>query len=280
MDKIILINKPKGCTSFDVVRQCKRIFHEKKIGHSGTLDPEASGLLLVVMGKYTKYLPFCVKDHKQYLATFKTGIMTDTLDIFGTILEEREAHIFTEDELNEACIRFSGEIEQVPPMYSAIKVNGKKLYEYAREGKEIDRKARKVYVNDLKITSLGNHEYKMKATVSSGTYIRSLIADICDSLNELGVMTSLERIAIEHLSLAQAIPLEEVNENTIGLSAKDIITKEYAFVEYNDVKRIKNGMPIELEGYGDKVMLMHKDEIIAAYHRKEKNIYTCIRGLW
>ena len=154
MDAVILLNKPAGMTSFDAVAKCRRIFHERKIGHTGTLDPEASGLMIILLGKYTKLLPYCVKNHKAYQATLKLGEMTDTEDIWGTIINTKTPSIHTEAEIDNAVQSLTGDILQVPPMYSALKKDGKKLYEYARQGIEIEREARPVHISSLEVEKI------------------------------------------------------------------------------------------------------------------------------
>ena len=204
MDAVILLNKPAGMTSFDAVAKCRKIFHERKIGHTGTLDPEASGLMIILLGKYTKLLPYCVKNHKAYQATLKLGEMTDTEDIWGTVIETKTPSIHTSEEIEKAVQSLTGDILQVPPMYSALKKDGKKLYEYARQGIEIEREARPVHISSLKVEKIDETNYRMDAVVSSGTYIRTLISDFGKQLSELAIMSSLIRTKIEHLSLEDA----------------------------------------------------------------------------
>ena len=196
MDAVILLNKPAGMTSFDAVAKCRKIFHERKIGHTGTLDPEASGLMIILLGKYTKLLPYCVKNHKAYQATLKFGEMTDTEDVWGTVVETKTPTIHTEEEIAKAVQSLTGDILQVPPMYSALKKDGKKLYEYARQGIEIEREARPVHISSLKVEKIDELNYRMNAVVSSGTYIRTLIADFGKQLDELAIMASLVRTKI------------------------------------------------------------------------------------
>lgn len=279
MDKILLINKPAGITSFDVVRKCKKIFNEKKIGHTGTLDPEASGLLIVLMGKYTKYLPFCVKDNKRYIAEFKLGYISETLDIWGKDLKEVPYKELNEDDIVNIIPKFTGDIKQIPPMYSAIKHNGKKLYEYARNNIEIEREARDVHIEDLIINKIDDRTYHLEASVSSGTYIRSLINDIAKELGEEAVMSKLTRVAIEHISLDKAIDFEALNDEYEGISPLEVIDKQYERVEIDNVKNALNGLPMTLEGHFDRILLVNNNEAIAIYQKKG-NQYYCKRGLF
>lgn len=279
MDAVILLNKPAGITSFDAVRKCRRICNERKIGHTGTLDPEASGLMVILLGRYTKMLPYCVKDHKSYHASFSLGRRTETEDIWGRTVEEKEFREHDDEELRQTAAQFIGTIQQIPPMYSAIKVNGRKLYEYAREGITVERQPREAVISSLECHALGNNTYTMDAVVSSGTYIRTLITDFCAAMGEYGVMTSLVRNGIEHLFLDQACTLEELAENIITVDPLSVISEEYEIVETNDLKRIGSGMKIRLSGCSDKVILVHEGNILAAYEKREDGLYHCLRGL-
>lgn len=279
MDAVILLNKPAGITSFDAVRKCRRICSEKKIGHTGTLDPEASGLMVILLGRYTKMLPYCVKDHKSYHASFTLGLKTETEDIWGEKVAEKEFREHDDEELRRTAEMFIGRIQQIPPMYSAVKVNGRRLYEYAREGKTVERQPREAVISSLVCHALGNNVYSMDAVVSSGTYIRTLITDFCAAMGEYGVMTSLVRNGIEHLSLDQACTLEELNENIRTADPLSVISKEYEIVETDDLKRICSGMKVRLSSHSGKVIFVHDGNILAAYEKREDGLYHCLRGL-
>ena len=205
MDSVILLNKPTGMTSFDAVAKCRRILHEKKTGHTGTLDPNASGLMIVLTGKYTKLLPYCKKDRKVYHAEFSLGKKSDTGDIWGTVLDEKEPRMHTKDELEEAAASLTGNILQVPPMYSAIRKDGKRLYEYARKGIEIEREARPATVFSLDVHTENGIDFTMDATVSSGTYVRTLITDFAEKLGEypetLSLMSSYDLLIVDDFGL-------------------------------------------------------------------------------
>ncbi len=280
MDAVILVNKPSGMTSFDVVRKCRRICNEKKIGHTGTLDPEASGLMIVLLGRYTKMLPFCVKDHKAYHATFSLGKKTETEDIWGAVVDESDFREHDDEELQKTAEAFTGTIEQIPPMYSAVKYNGRKLYEYARKGIEVERQPRQAVVSSLSCHNLGNNVYSMDAVVSSGTYIRTLITDFCAAMGEYGVMTSLVRSGIEGVKLEDASTLEQLEEAITPIDPLKVISPEFEIVEYQDETRIRNGRHIQLSGHRDQVILVHEGEILAAYEKREDGIYHCLRGLF
>ena len=280
MDAVILLNKPAGMTSFDAVAKCRRIFHERKIGHTGTLDPEASGLMIILLGKYTKLLPYCVKNHKAYQATLKLGEMTDTEDIWGTIINTKTPSIHTEAEIDNAVQSLTGDILQVPPMYSALKKNGKKLYEYARQGIEIEREARPVHISTLEVEKIDETNYRMNAVVSSGTYIRTLITDFGKQLDELAIMSSLIRTKIEHLSLKDACTFEDLESGVSFLSPIQVIDPTYKIVETDRVVDIKNGKRIKLDIRDPQVIFTSNGELLAAYALQEDGLYHCLRGLF
>ena len=280
MDAVILLNKPAGMTSFDAVAKCRRIFHERKIGHTGTLDPEASGLMIILLGKYTKLLPYCVKNHKAYQATLKLGEMTDTEDIWGTIINTKTPSIHTEAEIDNAVQSLTGDILQVPPMYSALKKDGKKLYEYARQGIEIEREARPVHISTLEVEKIDETNYRMNAVVSSGTYIRTLITDFGKQLDELAIMSSLIRTKIEHLSLKDACTFEDLKSGVSFLSPIQVIDPTYKIVETDRVVDIKNGKRIKLDIRDPQVIFTSNGELLAAYALQEDGLYHCLRGLF
>ncbi len=280
MDAVILLNKPAGMTSFDAVAKCRRIFHERKIGHTGTLDPEASGLMIILLGKYTKLLPYCVKNHKAYQATLKLGEMTDTEDIWGTIINTKTPSIHTKAEIDNAVQSLTGDILQVPPMYSALKKDGKKLYEYARQGIEIEREARPVHISTLKVEKINDTNYRMNAVVSSGTYIRTLITDFGKQLDELAIMSSLIRTKIEHLSLKDACTFEDLESGVSFLSPIQVIDPTYKIVETDRVVDIKNGKRIKLDIRDPQVIFTSNGELLAAYALQEDGLYHCLRGLF
>ena len=280
MDAVILLNKPAGMTSFDAVAKCRKIFHERKIGHTGTLDPEASGLMIILLGKYTKLLPYCVKNHKAYQATLKLGEMTDTEDIWGTVINTKTPSIHTEAEIDNAVQSLTGDILQVPPMYSALKKDGKKLYEYARQGIEIEREARPVHISSLEVEKIDEINYRMNAVVSSGTYIRTLITDFGKQLDELAIMSSLIRTKIEHLSLKDACTFEDLESGVSFLSPIQVINPTYKIVETDRVMDIKNGKRIKLDIFDPQVIFTSNGELLAAYALQEDGLYHCLRGLF
>ena len=206
---IIIIDKPAGWTSMDVCAKLRGILHEKRVGHAGTLDPMATGVLPVFIGQATKAVSFAENGRKVYEAVLQLGRVTDTQDTTGETLEERAVTV-TADDVRAALPRFLGEIEQIPPMYSAIKVNGQKLYDLARQGKEVARKPRRITIYDLALTEeLGNGQYALRVECSKGTYIRTLCHDLGQALGCGGCMAALRRTEASGFRIGEAVTLED-----------------------------------------------------------------------
>lgn len=281
MNAVILLNKPAGMTSFKAVSECRHILQEKKSGHTGTLDPNATGLLIVLLGRYTKLTPYCVHDHKRYHAEFITGIRTDTEDVWGETLEEKDSHPHSEEELAALSASFIGSSSQIPPMYSAIKVNGQKLYELARKGREVERRPRPIYIDSLEVHALGNNRYSMDATVSGGTYIRTLITDYCAKMNEIGAMSLLERRGIESLWLDEAGTLDTLISGRGFTDPLKVIDPAWKQVDGTPYEAdIRNGKKIQMECESEQVMFIKDHDVLAAYIKKEDGLYHCQRGLF
>lgn len=209
MNGIILVDKPCGWTSHDVVGKLRGILHERRIGHSGTLDPMATGLLVVFAGRATRAVEFAEADSKEYIAGLRLGVSTDTQDTTGNVLNTCEA-LPSKDELIAAANGFLGEISQIPPMYSAIKMNGKKLYELARRGEIVERSPRKVTISKLELVGEDKCDYILDIHCSKGTYIRTLCSDIGDKLGCGGCMSSLRRVKAGVFSITQAHTMEQI----------------------------------------------------------------------
>lgn len=267
MDGILIIYKEKGYTSHDVVAKLRGILKMKKIGHTGTLDPEAEGVLLVCIGKATKLCDLLTDKNKTYEAVMKLGITTDTQDMTGNILEKRNV-LLSEDEIREASLSFCGEYEQIPPMYSALKINGKKLYELAREGTTVERKARKVMIYDLKVNeiNLNESEVRMRVTCSKGTYIRTLCHDIGNKLGCGGCMKELKRTQVERFSIGDSLTLSQIEEKVKDKTIETYITPIEAFFFHYPKLVIKQEMcRIIYNGNGFKENIIDKaasDKII------------------
>ena len=209
---ILIIDKPTDWTSMDVCAKLRGVFHEKRIGHGGTLDPMATGVLPVFIGRATRAVEFATESDKEYVATLQLGVITNTQDSTGEILERRPVSVSRED-LLALLPQFTGPLEQVPPMYSAVKIGGKKLYELARKGQEVERQARKITIHELELLEDGSNQpdcFSLRCLCSKGTYIRTLCHDIGMVLGCGGCMSSLRRTMAGGFLLSQAHPLEEV----------------------------------------------------------------------
>lgn len=248
-DGIIVINKEKGYTSHDVVNVVRKTLGMRKVGHTGTLDPEAEGVLPICLGKGTKVSDMLMFSDKEYIAGIKLGVATDTQDIWGEVIKTSDKTV-SREEFEQVVNSFVGEITQVPPMYSAIKVNGKKLYEYAREGKEVERKERKVTIYSIDILSFDD-EIKIKVACSKGTYIRTLINDIGEALGTYACMNSLTRTKSSVFTLENAVTLGELKAYAEdGTANEHIMSIDSVFDTYpkltlddEQTKRITNGAP-------------------------------------
>lgn len=247
MDGIINIYKPQGITSFDVIRSLRKICNTKKIGHTGTLDPLATGVLPVCIGKATKLVDYIMSDFKVYRAQLKLGITTDTYDREGKIINTSEVNNSVK-EITSVINSFVGDSLQVPPMYSALKVNGKKLYELARQGIQVERKKRPITIHKIEILNISKDYILFDVTCSKGTYIRSLCYDIGEKLGCGGTMWNLERIQTGVFNIKNSVPLEKLNSENVN---DYIISIEDALYRYNKVnfhsryeKKLKNGVPI------------------------------------
>ena len=209
MNGIIIIDKPQEWTSNDVVSRLRRVFNTRRIGHGGTLDPMATGVLPVFVGRATRGVEFFEHAEKVYETTIRFGLTTDTEDIIGKTLTETEVSL-TEEELQKVLPRFRGEILQVPPMYSAIKVNGQKLYDLARKGREVERQARPITIHELQLLDFSGNEARLRVRCSKGTYIRTLCKDIGEALGCGGCMAALRRVEAGEYTLEGSIPLRRL----------------------------------------------------------------------
>ncbi len=230
MNGLILLDKPEGITSFTAVAIMKRVYGTKRVGHTGTLDPLATGVLPILIGRATRLSNFILEGEKRYTAGIRLGIKTDTLDITGEILEQKEFSV-TEDELRNVINSFLGKSFQVPPMYSAIKIGGKKLYELAREGQTVERKPREIEIKEINLLDFDGENFSVDVLCSKGTYIRSLADDIGKRLGCGAVMTSLRRTATVGFSIEECATLEEIKEHP----GKYIVSAENALPDFSSV---------------------------------------------
>ena len=206
---ILIMDKPAGWTSQDVAAKLRGVFHERRIGHSGTLDPMATGVLVLFVGRATRAVEFAERDSKEYLAGLRLGLVTNTQDTSGETLETHPVAV-TREELDAALDAFRGDISQIPPMYSAIKIGGKKLYELARKGQEVERKPRNITIFELAVEDGSGSDWDLRVRCSKGTYVRTLCHDIGQSLGCGGCMSSLRRTRAGRFTLEQAVTMEQI----------------------------------------------------------------------
>ena len=232
MNGVLNIFKNKGMTSFDVVSRVRKIANEKKVGHTGTLDPEAEGVLPVCIGKATKIIDYIMDSEKGYSVKFKLGIKTTTYDLEGEVIEERDTSSLTEKEVEEAINSFKGEYSQVPPMFSALKKNGVRLYDLARKGIEIEREGRNIKIYNIENINIELPYVSMDVTCSKGTYIRSLCYDIGEKLNVFATMTELKRFKTSFFSEDDSINIDDLNKENIK---EHLISIEEALKNYPEI---------------------------------------------
>ena len=258
MNGVIVVNKEKGMTSFDVVHEIKKIFHTKKVGHTGTLDPLAEGVLIVCIGNATKIVELLTANDKEYIAEAKLGIKTDTLDTEGEIIDKKDFNI---DLLEDTINSFKKTYLQEVPIYSAVKVNGKKLYEYARKGIEVELPKKEVTIKEIELLSSNNDTFKFRCLVSKGCYIRSLINDIATSMNTHATMTSLVRTKQGKTTINDAYTLDDIRNNNYKLYEINEVL-DYPVIEIDEIleKKIHNGVKIDNTfNIKDKVIIKNKN---------------------
>lgn len=276
MNGFILVNKKKSMTSRDVVNSLIKILNTKKIGHTGTLDPFAEGLLLVAVNKGLKVVKLLNYKDKEYVAKVRLGIKTDTLDITGNILEERKEDL-NKEELEEVLQNFIGDYSYEVPIYSAIKINGKKLYEYAREGKKVEIPIKDSYIYDIKLINIEENSFTFSVKVSNGTYIRALVRDISKKINKIMTLEELTRTKIDSLLLKDAYTLEDIKNNNFKLlKINDLLNyKEVELSGYLEAK-VLNGNKIKLKEKEDNILFIKDNKEIAVYTREECDIFKVL----
>lgn len=246
MDGLILINKQKGFTSHDVVNVIRKKLNTKKVGHTGTLDPNATGVLPILIGKGTKISKYLMEHDKTYIATLKLGEKTDTGDSEGQVIEEKSIpKDLRKEDINDVLQNFFGKQKQVPPMYSAIKVNGKKLYEYAREGKEVKLEARDIEIYKIELLEYQNNKIKFEVECSKGTYIRTLCEDIAKKLGTVGYMEELQRTKVNNFKIEDSILLDDI---TLENAEKNMIKIEEVFKEKETIELDNKKLELFLNG--------------------------------
>ncbi|PHI17361.1 tRNA pseudouridine(55) synthase TruB [Fusobacterium polymorphum] len=280
MEGIIIVNKPKGITSFDVIRKLKKILKTKKIGHTGTLDPLATGLMLICIGKATKLASDLEAKAKVYIANFDIGYATDTYDIEGKKIVENIINVSKED-LEQSIKKFIGNIKQVPPMYSAIKIDGNKLYHLARKGIEVERPERDVTIEYINLLDFKDNKAKIETKVSKGCYIRSLIFDIGQDLGTYATMTALQRKQVGDYSLEESYSLEQIEEMVLNNDFKFLKTVEeifsydkYSLQTEKELTLYKNGNTIKIKENleNKKYRIYFQDEFIGLANVENNNL--------
>lgn len=276
MNGILTIDKPSGMTSRDVVNILTKTLHTKKIGHTGTLDPLATGVLVVCIGKCTKLVEILTSLEKEYILEAELGTTTDTLDVTGEILKKEDIYI-SKEKIEEALQNMLGTYLQEVPIYSAVKIKGKKLYEYARGGEEVELPKREVTIQEVELQSVSHIEkqtrIRVRVVVSKGTYIRSFIRDLAEKLNTVGMMTSLRRTKQGSFSIKEAYSLEEIKEGKFHFISLEEALKEYPKVEVTEelYKKIKNGSLLLKKDLEDKVLFTYQNIPLALYKTYEKD---------
>ena len=280
MEGIILVNKPKGISSFDVIRKLKKILKTKKIGHTGTLDPLATGLMLICVGKATKLASDLEAKNKVYLSDFEIGYATDTYDIEGKRIAENLIDV-SKDNLELSLKKFIGDIKQVPPMYSAIKIDGNKLYHLARKGIEIERPERDVTIEYIKLLDFKDNKAKIETKVSKGCYIRSLIYDIGLDLGTYATMTELQRINVGEYSLTNSYTLEQMEEmaQNNDFSFLNSVEDVFSYEKYNletekELTLFKNGNTVKIKDNleNKKYRVYYQDEFLGLANIENNNL--------
>lgn len=271
---VLIVDKPQNYTSRDVVNKISKILGTKKVGHTGTLDPIATGVLIVTIGRCTKLGDFLTSTYKEYEATFILGHETDTLDTTGTV-QKTSSKIVSEYEIIEATKSFQGEYLQEVPKYSAVKVDGKRLYEYARNGTEVELPKRKVEIKNIEILYIKENEVKIKCLVSKGTYIRSLIRDIGRKLGTYAVMSELRRTKQGTFTIENAYTLEDIENNNFRLLSVFQVLEDVPSYEVDEslAKMVENGCKLEINTTDPYIKFISHNEVLALY-KKEENLYS------
>lgn len=267
MNGLLFIDKPEGLTSHDVTHKVSLKLHTKKVGHTGTLDPMATGVLVLCVGTYTKLVSLLTSSDKTYVFTMKFGVETDTGDITGNTVSTSNI-IPSEGEIVSSMFDFPREYEQTVPIYSAVKVNGKRLYEYARNGENVELPKRMVSIYNMQLLNVEDDEATFLVSVSKGTYIRSLVVDIAKSLHTLGVMTSLRRVKQGSIDISQCISLDEVSSDKL-YSVKDIFDYEEYDLSDMEYKRVENGNELSINNDSKYIVVKYKKKDIAFYEKND-----------
>ena len=278
MNGVLLINKEAGMTSHDVVNRLRRILHIKRIGHSGTLDPDATGVLLVLIGKACKVLPFLPDTDKEYIATMALGQRTLSDDIWGEVLETKEVTPITI--FHGLCYLLIVIQQLLPPIMSIVRVYGRKLYEYARAHEEVERPLRTIDVYEME--ALDEQALKFRVFCSSGTYVRSLCRDMAEASGNLGCLSSLVRSRVGRFSLDDCCTLQQVEEGDYSLLPVETLLTHLPRVSYAPIQDIYNGKSVHLDAAVPKgrICMYDQEQAVAIYEYSHGDVYRCVRGIW
>lgn len=266
---ILNVYKESNMTSRDVVNILNKHFNTKRIGHTGTLDPMATGVLVCLVGRDTKLVNIITSNDKEYIAAIKLGIKTDTLDITGKILEEEETYNVTREQIDNVLKSFLGTSYQEVPIYSAVKINGKRLYEYARNNIDVELPKREINIYDIELLDFVNDLITFRVVVSKGTYIRSLIKDICTKLNTIGTMYSLKRIKQGIFDIKDSNKISDILNDNYTITTYDEVFKDYEKYELNDDEyfKVSNGQVMPINFNSNEVIYTYKNKYIAIYEK-------------
>lgn len=278
---IILIDKTIGPTSRQIVNAVSFLLHTKKVGHVGTLDPFASGLLILTVNHATKIGSYLETLDKTYVAKIKLGDKTDTGDLTGQIIASHDVpRLINKQVISDVLQSFLGKRQQIPPMFSALKRDGKPLYKYAREGKTLKREPRDILIHEIMLLSFDVDTIEFQARVSKGTYVRTLGEEIAEALGTVGHLISLRRVAIGVFDVAEAIHVDDVSNDQMIDIVSALKHMRQVAVEPEQVKDIKNGRPISLNVFEEQVLLVSDKEALAIYERRDDGLYYSRRGLF
>ena len=276
MNGVIVVNKEKGYTSRDVVNIVGKYFNTKKVGHTGTLDPMATGVLVICMGNCLKLVEMMMNHDKKYFAKIKLGIETDTLDITGNVLKEMSVPNITKEDIESVLNSFIGKIKQEVPKYSAIKVDGRKLYEYARNGEDVVLPVKDVEIYDIKmISDIVDNIFWISCHVSKGTYIRSLVRDIGYKLGTVATMEELDRVSLDKFDILDSYTLDDIKKGKYKiLDIKDVVDLPRVVVDSEMEKRIRNGQVLKKFFDDDRVLILNIDDEVIAIYEKKDDVYV------
>lgn len=280
MENVLFVNKPKGVSSFDICFKLRKVLGTKKIGHTGTLDPNATGVMIILYNNATKANQFLVSDKKEYRTRVIYGIETDTLDLDGNIVKQNAYVCPSIIILNEVLNSFLGKSKQEVPITSAVSVNGKRLYQYQLEGKEVELPIRDIEVFSIHLDKTFEDGFEFTCEVSSGTYIRALVRDIMKKLGMIGTVKDLCRTKIDDINIEDCDNLEDIlNGHFKKHDLYEVISKRYPVIDVKNYDDVKNGKRLNIITKYDKVAITSNFELLAIYSR-DGDDFKCVRGLW